>query len=75
MKIVKSRIKRWAFKQRLFEIQQRLEKVKGNVDLSMEAKESIDEALQIIYYWMDHMRGEVEKSSSTEKKRTASNLW
>jgi hypothetical protein len=68
MKIIVSRIKRWGFKQRLFEIQQRLLRVKENPLLIGDDAKDIKEALQIVEYWMNHMAGEVVKTEKKGKK-------
>ena len=74
MKILSGQIKRWSFKQRLFEIQRRLklldERLVGEHDL---AEPELGESLQIVDYWMKNMSGAVEKP---KKKRTKPvNLW
>lgn len=75
MKILKGKIKRWGFKQRLFEIQRRLkvldERLVGEHDI---ADPELDEALQILDYWMKNMAGEVEKPEKKKPKKPV-NLW
>jgi len=70
MKIIVSRIKRWGFKQRLFEIQQRLLRVQENPLLAGDDAVDLDEALKIVDYWMDHMEGEVMPQVMPSKKKT-----
>lgn len=74
MKILKNHIKRWGFKQRLYEIQQRLKNIKEDLQLTPETEEKIDEIQQIVDYWMSHMAGEVEKVNPKKKKKEV-NLW
>jgi hypothetical protein len=70
MKIIVNRVKRWSFKQRLFEIQQRLLRVQENPLLAGDDIVDLDEALKIVAYWMSHMAGEVVKPKKKIKKPT-----
>jgi hypothetical protein len=72
MKIITSRIKRWSFKQRLHEMRERLNFV-SHLDGDIQNPiEEVEECLQILDYWMDHMAGEIEKP---KKKKKDINLW
>lgn len=74
MKILKNHIKRWGFKKRLYEIQQRLKNIKEDLQLTPETEERIDEIQQIVDYWMVHMAGKVETPIIKKKKKEV-NLW
>ncbi len=83
MKILPNKIKRWSFKQRLFEIQRRLKTVKreyernytAHVVFSGELVEALDEAQQIADYWMKHMAGDIEKPEEKKTTKKPVNLW
>ena len=74
MKIPTTRIKRWGFKQRLFEMQRRLTFVQETEGDTRTPIEKVGECLQILDYWMDHMAGEVEKPKKKKAKKEV-NLW
>lgn len=75
MKILKNKIKKWNFKQRLFEIHWRLKDLDARLMRDHDiAEPELEEALQIIEYWMSHMAGEVEKPEKKKRKKPV-NLW
>ena len=74
MKILSNRVKRWSFKQRLHEIQLRLAEALVDRTLTPDTETAIDEAQQIVDYWMDHMTGEIEKPKKKKTKKEV-NLW
>lgn len=73
MRILQNKIKKWSFKQRLYEIQSRLTVVQEPGDKRSPIEE-VDECLQILNYWMTHMAGEVEIPKKKKKKKPV-NLW
>jgi len=82
MKILPSKIKKWSFKQRLFEIQRRLIEIQKTYNQNYDEHvvysevliDALNEAKQIVDYWMKHMAGEVDKPTKPKKKKPV-NLW
>lgn len=74
MKILTNKIKKWSFKQRLFEIQRRLKRLNEKLLREHASELDLDEAIQIVDYWMSHMAGEVEKPEKKKRKKPV-NLW
>ena len=79
MKISHSKIKKWGFKQRLFEIKKRVDMVWDDPELSKDSTIILSEAQQIIDYWIKHMEGPVDKKETPpvkpHKKKKIVNLW
>jgi hypothetical protein len=75
MKILRTRIKKWSFKQRLFEIERRLKTLQEMEGRKQPLTDEVDECLQIVRYWMEHMAGEVDPVSEVPKKKKSVNLW
>jgi hypothetical protein len=81
MKILTSRIKKWSFKQRLFEMEKRLRNVEDEINISehagVDVRADMSEAMQILEYWMENMKGEVTKTLEAGKPKVKKpvNLW
>ena len=81
MKILTSRIRKWSFKQRLFEMRERLRNVEDEINTSetagVDVRADISEAMQILEYWMENMQGDVKKETGKEKSKVKKsvNLW
>lgn len=56
-------MKRWSAKQRLEEIENRLEEIDAWSDLQPSMEEEMDEIFQIIKYWKRHMK-KIDKNNN-----------
>ena len=77
MKILASKIKKWSFKERLKIMRQHLGDIEERTIMKMpeDDQERLAHTLQILDYWLAHMKDLSEDNNPKQKKKKPVNLW